>query len=402
MALEHPVAPAAMPVFSSRTIRPAPRHANCQAILAPEQPPPTTTTSATSATHENPTVSAEWRRVFADVATQTVVLRGRWLFEKPASTDRWQARSGQVSPHLGQLEPRQHAIDEWCTRCPRGVTTGVGQDGAGQRTPGYERLRAILLDAPPRGFNNAPDHRVRWRPFRVQIVSIDVKRSHRRQLAAQSIDVEQHLLNLAILVVNGEQREAAAHLIREQRRGFERGGDGNRKQLAALVQSDVELTREEDRVVPLTLRLQGTLDRAIDALMSEVQPLVVLERVDVADVDNLEVRVRTRNSRKVVTSMDFGPAEWIDNQNPHRRRSFLLFLDSHPVDVARSLARDQACLHVIAHAPLIAIVRVSPATTARRHGQQPIALLQEGRDLAGQLGCGSVGMRDHTTRTRCI
>src|SRR5262245_41011926 len=116
-----------MPVFSSRTIRPAPRRANCQAMLAPEHPPPITTTSATSATHDNPAVTGERCCVFAVIPTQPLVLLGRRRFKEAASAGRWQAGPGQVSPHLGKLEAGQHAIDDWCTRRLRGARGVVGE-----------------------------------------------------------------------------------------------------------------------------------------------------------------------------------------------------------------------------------------------------------------------------------
>src|SRR5207302_2892512 len=164
-----------MPVCSSSTTLPTPRRASCHAMLAPEHPPPITTTSATSATQRQPAVTGERRCVLTNVPTQLLVLLRGWLLEKPAAADRWHASSGQVSPHLGELEAGQHPVDDWRTGCLHGTSAAVGQDGSGQGTARDERLRSVLLDAATRCFNDSIYHRLWWRPIRIQIVGVDIK-----------------------------------------------------------------------------------------------------------------------------------------------------------------------------------------------------------------------------------
>src|SRR6266705_2412416 len=100
MALERPVAPAAIAVFSNSTMRPAPRRASCKAMLVPVHPPPMTTTSAVSATDRDDALIGQRRRILTNEPSQAIVFT-RWrLFEKAAPADRRHSGSGQVGPHL--------------------------------------------------------------------------------------------------------------------------------------------------------------------------------------------------------------------------------------------------------------------------------------------------------------
>src|SRR5438067_13190945 len=115
-----------MAVFSNKTIRPAPRRASCEAMLVPVHPPPITTTSALSATDSDDLRVGKRRRVLTDEPSQALVFGWRRLFEEAAPADGGHAGSGEVGPHLGQLEAGQHTVNDGRARRTVGAVTSMG------------------------------------------------------------------------------------------------------------------------------------------------------------------------------------------------------------------------------------------------------------------------------------
>ena len=132
----------------------------------------------------------------------------------------------------------------------RSVRRRGGDGRSGEGAAGDEHLGLVLVDALPCDVEHPPRH-LGWRgDVRIEILCVDVERAHGREAAGEPVHLEQHPLDLAVLAVDGEQREAPAHLVGEESGGLEGAGHRDVDEVAALVESDVQLTGEEHRLVP--------------------------------------------------------------------------------------------------------------------------------------------------------
>jgi len=80
--------------------------------------------------------------------------------------------------------------------------------------------------------------------FQVQIVGVYAETADRHQAGGQLILLQEHLLNLTVLVIHAEKAEAPAHHVRRQRGGLQSGGDRYGTHLSTLVETDVKVAAD--------------------------------------------------------------------------------------------------------------------------------------------------------------
>ena len=133
----------------------------------------------------------------------------------------------------------------------------------------------------------------------------------------QTVGCYEGLLDLAVLVVHRDEGIRRPHRVRHQRSRFERCSDRNVHQLPRLVQPNVEVARDEHRVVAPLLRPDHLLQRPIRARMAKVDPLIVPQRVRILDIHRVELGIRTSDSREILLSEWLAPAKGVDDQDLH-------------------------------------------------------------------------------------
>ena len=156
-----------------------------------------------------------------------------------------------------------------------------------------------------------------FRQFKMEVIRVDVERALGGEGLVKTVGPHERFLDLAVLVADGHEGVGRTHHMSDEGSRFQGRGHGNVDELSRLVQADVKVAGDEHRVVDLLLGLHVRFERPVGAHIAEVEPLVVAEGVHVADTHDIELRIRSRDPREVVPTVELGVAKGVHDEDFH-------------------------------------------------------------------------------------